>query len=26
VVEDNPDGFNTAVMAFLAQVTAPSHA
>jgi pimeloyl-ACP methyl ester carboxylesterase len=26
VVEDNPDGFNAAVMAFLAQVTAPSHA
>jgi pimeloyl-ACP methyl ester carboxylesterase len=26
VVEDNPDGFNTAVMAFLAQVAARSHA
>ncbi len=25
VVEDNPDGFNAAVMAFLAQVAVPSH-
>jgi esterase len=26
VIEDNPDGFNAAVMPFLAQVTTPAHA